>query len=174
MEAPQINTRPHPSTRPHPVSRYLKVCRFLKYFGREYPPTSRLLLLANTEDNLSIDDLRDITGAAITPLIQNLARLAREGLVTYYESEAFRFKRSLSGVNYSFRSTTTIIPDSCWNLVLSSPCWDGVVAGRAGAQPRRGGAEGLPATTDADLCPRQAASLLSGAGSRFFLASSIR
>jgi ADP-ribosyl-[dinitrogen reductase] hydrolase len=39
----------------------------------------------------------------------------------------------LSGVNYSFRSTTTIIPDSCWNLVLSSLCWDGVVAGRAGA-----------------------------------------
>ena len=28
----------------------------------------------------------------------------------------------LSGVNYSFRSTTTIIPDSCWNFVLSSPC----------------------------------------------------
>jgi fructose-bisphosphate aldolase class 1 len=28
----------------------------------------------------------------------------------------------LSGVNYSFRSTTTIIPDSCWNFLLSSPC----------------------------------------------------
>jgi hypothetical protein len=28
----------------------------------------------------------------------------------------------VSGVNYSFRSTTTIIPDSCWNFVLSSPC----------------------------------------------------
>src|SRR5664280_2489395 len=24
--------------------------------------------------------------------------------------------RDLSGVNYSFRSTTTIIPDSCWNF----------------------------------------------------------
>ena len=29
---------------------------------------------------------------------------------------------SVSGVNYSFRSTTTIIPDSCCNLVLSFPC----------------------------------------------------
>jgi hypothetical protein len=28
----------------------------------------------------------------------------------------------LSGVNYSFRSTTTIIPDSCWNFFFSSPC----------------------------------------------------
>ena len=28
----------------------------------------------------------------------------------------------VSGVNYSFRSTTTIIPDSCWNFLLSSPC----------------------------------------------------
>jgi YVTN family beta-propeller protein len=28
----------------------------------------------------------------------------------------------MSGVNYSFRSTTTIIPDSCWNFFLSSPC----------------------------------------------------
>ena len=33
-----------------------------------------------------------------------------------------RKKAPVSGVNYSFRSTTTIIPDSCWNLVLSSPC----------------------------------------------------
>jgi len=31
-------------------------------------------------------------------------------------------KDALSGVNYSFRSTTTIIPDSCWNFFLSSPC----------------------------------------------------
>src|SRR5664279_1293472 len=29
---------------------------------------------------------------------------------------------ALSGVNYSFRSTTTIIPDSCWNFFFSSPC----------------------------------------------------
>jgi hypothetical protein len=28
----------------------------------------------------------------------------------------------LSGVNYSFRLTTTIITDSCWNVFLSSPC----------------------------------------------------
>ena len=28
----------------------------------------------------------------------------------------------LSGVNYSFRSTTTIIPDSCWNFFLSASC----------------------------------------------------
>src|SRR5271163_3804247 len=39
----------------------------------------------------------------------------------------------MSGVNYSFRSTTTIIPDSCWNFFLSTSCGDGVVAGRAGA-----------------------------------------
>jgi hypothetical protein len=31
-------------------------------------------------------------------------------------------KGRLSGVNYSFRSTTTIIPDSCWNFFFSSPC----------------------------------------------------
>jgi hypothetical protein len=29
---------------------------------------------------------------------------------------------SMSGVNYSSRLTTTIIPDSCWNFFLSSPC----------------------------------------------------
>jgi single-strand DNA-binding protein len=28
----------------------------------------------------------------------------------------------LSGVNYFSRSTTNIIPDSCWNFFLSSPC----------------------------------------------------
>ena len=39
----------------------------------------------------------------------------------------------LSGVNYSFRSTTTIIPDSCWDFLLSFPCRDAVVAGGTGA-----------------------------------------
>jgi hypothetical protein len=29
---------------------------------------------------------------------------------------------SVSGVNYSSLSTTTIIPDSCWNFFLSSLC----------------------------------------------------
>jgi hypothetical protein len=28
----------------------------------------------------------------------------------------------LSGVKYSFRLTTTIITDSCWNVFPSSPC----------------------------------------------------
>jgi hypothetical protein len=31
-------------------------------------------------------------------------------------------KGLVSGVNYSFRSTTTIITDSCWNVFVSSPC----------------------------------------------------
>jgi hypothetical protein len=39
----------------------------------------------------------------------------------------------VSGVNYSFRSTTTIIPDSRLNFFLSSSGGDVVVAGRAGA-----------------------------------------
>src|ERR1035438_7949848 len=30
--------------------------------------------------------------------------------------------KRVSGVNSSFRSTTTIIPDSCWNFFFSSPC----------------------------------------------------
>jgi hypothetical protein len=32
------------------------------------------------------------------------------------------FDGLLSGVKYSFRLTTTIITDSCWNFFLSFPC----------------------------------------------------
>jgi hypothetical protein len=40
-----------------------------------------------------------------------------------FETKAAESLRGrVSGVNYSFRSTTTIIPDSCWNFFLSSPC----------------------------------------------------
>ena len=99
---------------------------------------------------------------------KDIAAFVVAGLLGYLSAS---FGPAVSGVNYSFPLTTTKIPDSCWNVFLSSPV---VVAGRAGAEPRRGGAEGLPATTGAGLVPPQLASLLSGAGSRVFLASSIR
>jgi hypothetical protein len=42
------------------------------------------------------------------------------------EEEIERWKQEewprMSGVNYYSPSTTTIIPDSCWNFLLSSPC----------------------------------------------------
>ena len=80
----------------------------------------------------------------------------------------------MSGVNYSFRSTTTIIPDSCWNflplllaemaLLLAGPERSPEGAERRACQQQR-----RPVSTARQLAPA-----LSGAESRFFLASSIR
>ena len=101
MEA-TVNTtkRPDHTKCPDPVSRYLKVCCFLRWMGREYPPTARLLLLVNTEDNLSAEELKNITGSSYTTVVENLARLVKEGLISYHESEAFRFNRNLYQINY--------------------------------------------------------------------------
>ena len=100
----------------------------------------------------------------------------------------------MSGVNYSFRSTTTIFPDSCWNLffffllslllipvvVVAVVMWKSAtsiskVCGKVGKTvspffPR------FPADRHfhGQLARAQLAALLSCAGSRFFLASSIR
>jgi hypothetical protein len=38
------------------------------------------------------------------------------------ECTGFTGRTLLSGVKYSFRLTTPIITDRCWNVFLSSPC----------------------------------------------------
>src|ERR1039458_9932508 len=65
--------------------------------------------ISNRPRNLGIDGIALAAGrCCMVRLIQN--------------------QEAVSGVNYSFRSTTTIIPDSCWNFFLSFLCRDPVVA----------------------------------------------
>jgi predicted DNA-binding transcriptional regulator AlpA len=82
----------------------------------------------------------------------------------------------LSGVNHSFRSTTTIIPDSCLNFVLFFPFLAEMALLLAGPERSPEGAERRACQQQRRpvSASRQLAPLLSGTGSRFFLASSIR
>jgi hypothetical protein len=58
--------------------------------------------------------IREMTDAQVleAQLVENLQR---QDVHPLHEAQ-------VSGVNYSFRSTTTIIPDSCWNFFLSFRC----------------------------------------------------
>jgi hypothetical protein len=62
----------------------------------------------------------------LAQLIAVIRSLQKEGgtrfIAVRFGNVSWQQRRRVSGVNQSFRSTTTIIPDSCWNLFFFFLC----------------------------------------------------
>ena len=87
-----------PEAKNHPVlhtncwDEYQRVLRYVRRYGKDHPPTARLILLTNIGHEADTYQIWYDTGACLYSINENLAELTRQGILIRTVRTEGRFK----------------------------------------------------------------------------------
>ena len=99
---------------------YQTVLSYLRGYGKEHPPTARLIMLAMIGHEADAHQITFDTGACLYAINENLAALTTRGILVRRKLAAARIKTSRYRINYDFLAAKLgFKPNFVENLVRS-------------------------------------------------------